>query len=82
MPDIHCADLGFQRCPVVILAPTNDHAIAQISDHLAWAHGITPAWFTPTHRERLHALLGGAPDRSAMETSGRAGSGRVVRQDP
>ncbi len=57
MPEIHCADLGFQRCPVVIFAPTNDHAIAQIGNHLARTHGMTPAWFTPENRARLHALL-------------------------
>jgi hypothetical protein len=57
MPEIRCTDLGdFRRCPVVISAPTNDHAIDRISDHLAQAHGMTPVWFA-AHQDRLRALL-------------------------
>ncbi len=63
MPDIRCADLGdFRHCAIVISASTTDHAMTRISDHLALAHGVTPAWFTPARQARLYALLREPPE--------------------
>lgn len=60
MPEISCSDVHSRRCTVVVSAVTNDHAVAQMTDHLAWAHGMTPAWFTPARRDHLYSLLRGS----------------------